>query len=77
MKKSTGNTCSTSTRLGSRAATLGRLQAMLCTNPEEVESCDVCNGWIVCQAELARVCVPVYAAAREMGIELLEEERGI
>jgi hypothetical protein len=50
--------------------TLRALRRLLCASPEK--DCEDCNDRIVCDAELAGVCVPVYAAAREMGIELID-----
>lgn len=68
MEGSTADTCLTSTRPGSPVDTAGRLQRLLCVEPQR--DCADCNGRIVCEAELAGVCVPVYAAAKEMGILL-------
>ena len=40
-----------------------QMQRALCTMAVEQE-CETCNVRIVCEAELAGICVPVYAAIR-------------
>lgn len=47
--------------------------ACVCANPS-APTCEVCNCRVVCKAEIAGVCVPVYVAMRDLGIAFASDK---